>query len=138
MNQKREAMKKKQHKVIIIGDSHARRGAAEVKHLLNNNFEVQGMVKSGSGMELIKETTRAEINKLSRKDVVVVWGGSNDIARNNSKKRIKNMLECVMNANNTNVIVMSAPPRYDLIRESCVNREVDSFNKKLGKKVEKV
>ena len=50
------------HKVIIVGDSHARRGAAEVKHLLNNKFEVQGMVKSGSGMELIKETTRAEIN----------------------------------------------------------------------------
>ena len=137
MNQKREAMKKKQHKVIIVGDSHARRGAAEVKHLLNNKFEVQGMVKSGSGMELIKETTRAEINKLSRKDVVVVWGGSNDIARNNSKKGIKNMLECVMNANNTNVIVMSAPPRYDLTRDSCVNREVDSFNEKLGKRLKR-
>ena len=60
--------------MIIVGDSHARRGAAEVKHLLNNKFEVQGMVKLGSGMELIKENTRAEINKLSRKDVVVVWG----------------------------------------------------------------
>jgi hypothetical protein len=133
----RKAMKKKQHKVIIVGDSHARRGAAEVKHLLNNDFEVQGIVKSGSGMELIKETTRAEINQLTSDDIVVVWGGSNDIARNNSNKGIKNMLECVMIANNTNVIVMSAPPRYDLIKDSCVNREVESFNKKLGKRLQR-
>jgi hypothetical protein len=63
--QRREVIGKKQHKVIIVGDSHARRGAAEIRHLLNNNFEVQGIVKSGSGMELIKESTRAEINKLT-------------------------------------------------------------------------
>lgn len=50
---------------------------------------------------------------------------------------IKNMLECVMIANNTNVIVMSAPPRYDLIKDSCVNREVESFNKKLGKRLQR-
>jgi hypothetical protein len=67
----------------------------------------------------------------------VVWGGSNDIARNDSKKGIKNMLECVMNANNTNVIVMSAPPRFFLIRESCVNKEVEAFNKKLGKRLKR-
>ena len=137
MKQKREATKEKQHKVIIVGDSHARGGAAEVKHLLNNKFEVQGIVKSGSGMQLIKETTRAEINQLTRKDVLVVWGGSNDIARNNSNKGIKNMLECVRTADNTNVIVMSAPPRYDLIKDSCVNREVEAYNKKLGKKLQR-
>ena len=31
---------KKQHKVIILGDSHARGCASEVSHLLNNDFEV--------------------------------------------------------------------------------------------------
>jgi hypothetical protein len=46
------------------------------------------------------------------------------------------MLECVMNANNTNMIVMSAPPRFDLIRESCVNKEV-AFNNKLGKRLKR-
>jgi hypothetical protein len=38
--QRREVTGEKQHKVIIVGDSHARRGAAEIRHLLNNNFEV--------------------------------------------------------------------------------------------------
>jgi hypothetical protein len=44
-------MEKKQHKVVILGDSHARVCAVEVKHLLNNKFEVLGFVNSGSEME---------------------------------------------------------------------------------------
>jgi len=35
---------KKQHKVIILGDSHARGCASGVSHLLNNDFEVLGFV----------------------------------------------------------------------------------------------
>jgi hypothetical protein len=34
-----------------------------------------------------------------------------------------------------NIVVMSAPPRYDLIPSSCVNNEVDRFNRQLKKKM---
>jgi len=61
---------------------------------------------------------------------VVVWGGSNDIARNNSIKGMKNILEFVLNANHTNVIIMNAPHRQDLI--SCVNVLIRKWMHSIG------
>jgi hypothetical protein len=137
MKYKRKVMEQKQHKVVIIGHSHATGYAAEVKHLLNNKFEVLGMVNSGSGMEFIKDTAKVKLHQLTKNDVVVVWGGSNDIARNNSTKGMKNILEFVMNATHTNVIIMSAPHRHDLIRNSCVNKKMKAFNRKLCKRLKR-
>jgi hypothetical protein len=37
------------HKLVIIGDSHARGCAARVKNLTNDKFEICGFVKPGSG-----------------------------------------------------------------------------------------
>lgn len=54
---------------------------------------------------------------------------------------MKHILELVMNATHTNVILMSAPHRYDLMGTSCVNHEIENFNRKLKKwmgKFEKV
>jgi hypothetical protein len=68
---------------------------------------------------------------------VVLCGGSNDIARNNSIVGMKHLLEFAINANHTNVILMSALHTYDLIRNSCVNNEVEVFNRKLRKRLEK-
>jgi len=39
----------KEHNVLIIGDSHARNCAANVKTDIKNYFEVQGLVKPGPG-----------------------------------------------------------------------------------------
>jgi hypothetical protein len=68
---------------------------------------------------------------------VVVWRGSNDIARNNSTVGMKNILEFVINANHANVIIMNAPHRHDLIRNSCVNNEVEAFNRKLSERLKR-
>ena len=134
---KRKVMEKKQHKVVILGDSHTRGCATEVKHLLNNKYEVLGFVNSGSEMEFIKDTARVKLHQLTKNDVVVVWGGPKDIARNSSIVGIRNILEFVINANCTNVIIMSAPHRHDLIRNSCVNKEVEAFNRKLCKRLKR-
>ena len=66
---------KKQHKVIILGDSHARGCASEISHLLNNDFEVLGFVNPGTGMKHIKGTSRVKVQLLTKKDVVVLWVG---------------------------------------------------------------
>jgi len=50
---------------------------------------------------------------------------------------MRHILEFVINANHTNVILMSAPHRYDLIRDSCVNNEVEVFNRKLRERLER-
>jgi hypothetical protein len=63
--------------------------------------------------------------------VVVLWGGSNDIVKNNSTVGMRHLLDFVINATHTNVIVMSAPHRHDLLSDSCVSKEIEKLNKKL-------
>ena len=48
------------------------------------------------------------------------------------------LLELVMNAAHTNVILMSAPHRYDLMKTSCVNHEIENFNRKLRKRLKRI
>ena len=125
-------------KLLSFGDSHARVCAARVKHLLGNDFEVFGSINPGSGMERIKNTAKVKVQQLTKKDAVVLWGGSNDIASNNSLEGLKHFLGFVINANHTNVILVSAEHRHDLISASCVNNEVEVFNRKLRKKLERL
>jgi hypothetical protein len=76
---------KKQNKIIILGDSHARGCAQEVLHNLGRDFEVQGIMKPGANMEIIVNTSPNITRKLTKKDIVV-WGGTRDVGRNETKK----------------------------------------------------
>jgi len=62
---------------------------------------------------------------------VVLWGGANDVARNNSVVGIKHLLDLLINSTLTNVILLSVAHRHGLINDSCVNREVKVFNRSL-------
>ena len=119
--------------VIILGDSHARGCASEVKKVFNETFEVTGYVKPGSGSKIVTETASVEVQKLSKKDVVIVWGGTNDISRNNSSQGLRHLSDFVQNLSNTNVVLMCAPHRHDLSETALVNTEVKVFNRKLKK-----
>jgi hypothetical protein len=137
MDRKEKVLKKKQRKVIIMGASHARGCATAVSHLLNNDSEVLGFVNPGTGMKYIKDTSRVKLQQLTKKDVVVLLGSTTDIVGNSSAVGMKHLLEFVISANHTNVILMSAPHRYGLMSNSCVNSEVEKFNRKLCKKLER-
>jgi predicted phosphodiesterase len=77
---------KKKYKVIVIGDSHAWECAAEIKSNLKKDFEVQGFVSSGTGVNTIITSAIRDIQQLSKQDVVVVWGGLKDVGRNETKQ----------------------------------------------------
>ena len=49
--QKIETTSKKDHKIVIIGDSHTRLWAQNVKSPIKGNFQVQGLIKPGAGVE---------------------------------------------------------------------------------------
>jgi len=100
---------------------------------------VLGFVNPGAGMKYIIDKSRVKVQQLTKKDVVVLWGGggSFDIARNNLTVGMKHLLEFVTNANHTNVILISSPHRYDLMSNSCVNIDVEKFNRKLRKRLER-
>jgi len=78
----------KKHKIIVIGDSHARGCAAEIKLNLDENFEVQGFVTPGTEVNTITTSAKSDIQHLSKQDVAVVWGGSKDVGKNETKKGI--------------------------------------------------
>jgi uncharacterized membrane protein len=80
---KRKNMKQK---IVVVGDGHARNCATELQHSLGTIFAVSSFVKPGAGMNAITDTMEEEIMKLKSDDVMVVWGGTNDMGKNNSKE----------------------------------------------------
>jgi hypothetical protein len=70
---KKKTMEKKR-KIIVLGDSHARGCAAEIKLNLDEGFKVQGFVNPGTGVNPITTSAKVDIQHLSKQDMVVVWG----------------------------------------------------------------
>jgi hypothetical protein len=120
--------------IFIIGNSHSRNCAAELQHNLGTNFVVSGYVKPVAGMSVITQTVKEEVRKLKSEDVVVVWGVSNDIGKNNSQEALRHLRSFVEKRQRVNIVTITAPPRYDLIHSSCVNNEVVRFNRQLKKR----
>jgi hypothetical protein len=132
---KKPVIKQITHKILVIGDSHARDCAAE----LTTNFQkkdtvVCGVVKPGMCLEVITDSMKNEMEKMTKKDVVV-WGGTNDIGKDNTNEGQRHLQTFVERNKHTNIIVMTAPHRHDLSRQSCVNNEVIVFNRKLKKRM---
>ena len=68
-------------------------------------------------------------------DVLIVWGGSNDISRNNTKEAINQLCKFIKEKTTVNLAIMKTPLRHDLISSSCVNNEVLKFNRLIEKRV---
>ena len=130
-NHKKNSVKNIVHKVLILGDSHASGCASEVKQQLNNKYEVFGFINPGSGMKDIIGSAKMKISQLTRVDIVVLWGGANDVARNNSMVSVKYILDLMISSFQTHAIPFSVPHRHDPINHVCVNREVKFFSRSL-------
>jgi hypothetical protein len=85
-NYNNETLSKKQNNIIILGDSHAKDCTQEVQHNLGHDFEVHGIVKPGANTEITVNTSTKITGKLTKKDIVVVWGGTQDAGRNETVK----------------------------------------------------
>ena len=70
-----------------------------------------------------------KMTQLTREDIVVLEGGANGVARNNSVVGMKHISDLLITR--TNVILLRVPHRHDQINDSCVNREVKVFNRSL-------
>jgi hypothetical protein len=99
---------------------------AKKKQKLNNDYEVQGIVKPGSTMESLINTSSSDIRKLTDSDVCLIWGGTHDVGKNESKKGSTALKECVKKYNHMNIIAVNVPHRYDLQAACCVNHCVNN------------
>lgn len=70
---------------------------------------------------------------MGKEDVVVVWNDANDINRNETHIGLTHIREYVHARTNINVLVMTAPHRFDLNELSCINKEIQVYNHKLKK-----
>jgi len=85
-------------------------------------------------MEEIVSSSSENVKSLSNKDVLIVWGGSNDISRNNTKEAIDQLCNFIKEETTVNLVIMKVPVRHDLMLTYCVNKEVLKFNRKIEKK----
>jgi hypothetical protein len=125
--------KPKKKKIIIIGDSHTRGCAREISNYLGKEFEVSGTVMSGSGLANITALAYEEILNLTSDDAVVIWGGSNDVSKNETSLGLRHLKNFINHRSNTNILALAAPHRHDLQETSCINNEIQVFNRKLHK-----
>jgi hypothetical protein len=73
-------------KILIIGDSHTRGLAMNLRHNLNDDHKIQGLVKPGSNLTAILNPNIRDIKGFTKNDVVIIWGGTKDVSRNEAKK----------------------------------------------------
>jgi hypothetical protein len=121
------------YKILIIGDSHARGMAAKLRHNLADQYSIQGLVKPSADLAAILASGVKDIKGFSKKDMVIVWGGTTDVSRNETEKGLFQIRSFVRQNSHTNVLVMNLPNRLDLEATSCVNQEIKVFNRKLCK-----
>jgi len=119
----------KEHKIIIISESHAQGSASNVKHNLNDNYRSRGFVRPAANTDTLTSSTTEDIKHLMNNDINVFWGGTNDVSKNNSQDGLKHITNFVKLNSHTNIILMSVPHRHDLSEWSCVNSEMKAFNR---------
>ena len=88
-----------------------------------------GIAKPNANIEV--STTTLHLENLTKKDLIIFFGGTKDISKNESKKGLLSLIDFARGSINTNVILLRVPHRYDLSSSSCINSEINWFNNKL-------
>jgi hypothetical protein len=91
------------------------------------------MIKPGAGATEIVAQVNANYRSMGKKDAIVIQVGSNDVYKNNTKIALSLIVKFCEEVTNTNKILLDIPHKYDLEEISCVNKEIQIFNRKLRK-----
>jgi hypothetical protein len=70
---------------------------------------------------------------LIQNEEVILWGGSNYVAKNETMNGLTHLRKFINTKKNTFFILLTAPHRYNLMNFSCVNEEIKVFNRKMDK-----
>jgi len=114
----------RRNKILIIGDSHGRGISERIRNYLNVPFNVTGITKPNANTESITSPSHFVAENLTKKDLLIFYGGTKDISRNEAIKGLRSLKTFAHRTINTNVILLEAPHRHNLPPSSCVNNEV--------------
>lgn len=91
-----------------------------LQHNLEEDFEIQGIVKPGSDLAAITNTVTRDTGIVTKHDVAV-WGDAKDVSKNETLKGFCEIRIFVENHSQTNILVLNVPNRYNLDAHFCVN-----------------
>jgi hypothetical protein len=60
------------------------------------------VVKPGSNIDVLVNSVKSDILNLRENDMIVFFGGANDVSKNNAKQALRNTKKFMMNNNHTN------------------------------------
>jgi hypothetical protein len=66
---------------MIIGDSDAGGCAGSMKHNLKDSYKTNGFMKPGACSDTLIASVTGVIEYLMNKDIVVFWGGKDDVSK---------------------------------------------------------
>jgi hypothetical protein len=75
---------------------------------------------------------KSEVSTLTKKGVCIIWGGTQDVAKNETGSGLWQLQEFVTDHKHMNLVVVSVPHRYDIQANSCVSSEVQVCKTKIG------
>ena len=104
-----------------------------LKPLLNNSYELYSVIKPGASTNELKDSAKEEIKQLSYDDVTVICCGTDGYEVNSFSLTLQNIVNFLTNNNQTNIILMNLPYRYDLPNSTTVNKVMTNLNRKLQK-----
>jgi hypothetical protein len=81
----------------------------------------------------VQQAAMNEIRGLNCKGCVIIYVGSNYINKNETSIGLKYIMNFILQNQHINIIIIPALHRYDLIKSSGINREIQTFNRKLSK-----
>jgi hypothetical protein len=123
------------HKLDLIGDSNIRGYVHRLQSLLNINYELYSVIKPGATANELKQTAKAEIVRLSFKDVILISYGTNYYDVNKFSITRHKIIVFIQRNNQTYIILMNLLYRYDLPSLVAINRKITTLNRKLKKSI---
>ena len=94
---------------------------------------VSGFVKLDACTGTVTATADSDVTHLKKKGILIFWGDSNDVGKNNSQNCFSHLVNFMNKNRHINIISLCAPHRHDQIKWRCFNHEVRNFNIKLVK-----
>ncbi|PNF17838.1 hypothetical protein B7P43_G05719 [Cryptotermes secundus] len=94
-------------RVLIFGDSYTKGMSNELQHRLGKSFEVLGIVKPAENMNEIIKTAKVTVSSFTKNDVCIIWGGTQDIAKNEGENGLRQLKDFVSRHNHTRLVLIN-------------------------------
>lgn len=114
------------NKILILADSHGRGLGNLLRSEMQEKYEVTSIFHPNARLHQVTSDLRKLTISYSNKDFVIVMGGTNDIENSTTTSYGMTVQEVINSTKNTNLILVTIPPRYDKYFPENLNWKLNS------------